>query len=355
MVARGHEVTMVSQPSVRDRALVAGCRFFAFDCVGDYVRGRPIEEQFEVVVPLITGGEIGEQLLAVASAESVNAVVLDCNLGGAAAAIETLALPSALLLHSMYTTFTDVWFAEIWPLVGPIVNDTRERFGLDTAGSWTDVFAGHDRLISVVPASFDIPVSDVPDSMRHFGFLVPKATLGDATNGVPRGDAPAVLVSLSTTYQHQEDLLQRIMDALATLTVRGLTTTGSQVDPSALRVPDNVVIADYVDHALVLDDIDALVTHAGLGTVAAALSHGVPLVCIPLGRDQHVNADRVAELGAGIALASEATADDIRAAIEQVLSVPDYRSAAAAIAASSRAGGGPAAAVDELEALLPSG
>ena len=356
MVARGHDVTIVSQPSVRDRARASGCRFIAFDGVGDYERGKTIEEQLDVVLPVITGGEIGDQLLAVARDERPEAIVLDCNLGGAAAAVETLSAPSALLLHSMYTTFTDVWFAEIWPLVGPIVNETRERFGLDAAGSWTDVFAGHERLISVVPASFDIAVAAVPDSMRYFGFLVPGATqTAHARGGLPEGDAAGVLVSLSTTYQHQEALLQTILDALMSRTVRALATTGAHVDPASLRVPANVAVAEHVDHAHVLDAVDVLVTHAGLGTVAAGLSHGVPLVCVPLGRDQHVNADRIAELGAGIALRPDASSDEIGAAIDQVLADDGYRRGAAAIASASRASGGPSAAVAELESLLPGG
>jgi MGT family glycosyltransferase len=282
--------------------------------------------------------------------------VLDCNLAGAAAAVETLGAPSVLLLHSMFVTFTDVWFAEIWPLVAPIINETRERFGLDTAGSWTDVFAGHDRLLSVVPSSFDIPVAGVvPKSMRYFGFLIPKATSVDVELGLPEGDAPAVLVGLSTTYQRQEALLQRILDALETRTVRALVTTGRQIDPASLRLPSNAAVASYVDHALVLDDVDVLVTHAGLGTVAAGLSHGIPLICVPLGRDQHVNAARVAELGAGLALAPDATTDEIGAAIDRVLSDDRYRLGAAAVASASRASGGAPAAVDELESLLPRG
>jgi UDP:flavonoid glycosyltransferase YjiC (YdhE family) len=63
----------------------------------------------------------------------------------------------------------------------------------------------------------------------------------------------------------------------------------------------------------------AAVTHAGLGTVAAALSAGVALVCIPSGRDQADNAVRVVEASAGVRLSSRARPRAIRAAIERVL------------------------------------
>ena len=46
----------------------------------------------------------------------------------------------------------------------------------------------------------------------------------------------------------------------------------------------------------------AMVAHGGAGTTLAALTAGVPLVLLPLSADQPINARRVAELGAGLAL-----------------------------------------------------
>ena len=45
---------------------------------------------------------------------------------------------------------------------------------------------------------------------------------------------------------------------------------------------------------------DAVITHGGHGTVSKALALGVPLVCVPLGRDQFDIAARVAYRGAGV-------------------------------------------------------
>jgi len=95
-----------------------------------------------------------------------------------------------------------------------------------------------------------------------------------------------------------------------------------------------------------------MVTHAGLGSVAAALSQGVPLVCTPMGRDQHLNAQRTAHLGAAIDVGADPGADTIAAAVRTVLADPSYGEAAARIASVSRRSGGPAAAVTDLESLL---
>jgi MGT family glycosyltransferase len=142
-----------------------------------------------------------------------------------------------------------------------------------------------------------------------------------------------------------------ILDALGVLDVRAVATTGRPLAGRAVRAPANVGVTEFVPHALVLGETDLMITHAGLGSVAAALSFGVPLVCTPLGRDQPLNAERVAKLGAGVALDGEPEPDDIARAVEHVLSDPSYAKAARAIAEEGAAEGGPAAAAAELESL----
>jgi len=352
LVRRGHEVSVLSQPSVQDRAERAGCRFTAFSSIPDYERRRSLEDQLEVTVPAITGRAIGDDLTRLAGERKADLLVVDANLAGGLAAAEALAQPSVVLLHSMYTTFVDTWFADFWSLIEPIVNETRSGFGLAAVDGWPAVFAAHDRLLSVVPGGFDAPVAEAPVSLRHFGFLLPRPVAVVEGTGFPDGDEPAVLVGLSTTYQGHEALLQTIVEALGGMAVRALVTTAGQVDVETLDVPANVRVVEFAPHAQVLGETAVMVTHAGLGSVAAALGAGVPLVCTPIDRDQPLNARRVAELGAGIALGPDASGDEIARAVGQVLIDPRYRTAAEAIAGASRDGGGAPAAAAELEALL---
>ena len=354
VLRRGHRVTVLGQPSIGERATGLGCRFVAFGALPDYDRTTTLEQQIDVAVVALAGRSPGDDLLAVAAADEVDVVVVDCNLAGAAAAAETLDIPSVLLLHSMFRTFVDTWFADYWPLLAPIVNDTRRSYGLDECGSWPDVFSRHDRLFSVVPETFEAPTAPMPASLRHFGFLVPAADQGELPPGVlPDGDDPVALVGLSTTYQHQERLLGAIVEALAGLPVRALVTTGPGLDLGELRPTPNVVVRDYVAHQLLLPHTDIVITHAGLGTVAAALSNGVPLVCAPIGRDQALNAERVVALGAGRMVGSEPSVSAVAAGVTAVLAEPSYRTAARALAAASREAGGAAAAAAEIESLLP--
>jgi MGT family glycosyltransferase len=353
MVARGHEVTVLSQPCVRERAVEAGASFEPFADFGDYATDVAIEEQLDLVLTSLAGVGTGEQLAAIAESVGADAVMVDCNLAAATAAAEALPMPSAVLFHSMYATFTDVWFAELWPLLHESVNAARSAFGVPAAAGWPDVFAGQQLLLAAVPASFDAPVAAVPSTLRHHGFLVPEAA---AVVGPPiapaRDGEPTVLVSLSTTHLGQADLLERIVAGVGSRDVRGLVTTGGQADPRSLGAAGHVQCFDWLPHPAVLPETDVVVTHGGLGTCAGALSHGVPLVCLPLGRDQHLNAARVEAVGAGVSLPSDASPHAIAEALDLVLGDPAYTAAARRIADESRAAGGATAAVTDLESLL---
>jgi UDP:flavonoid glycosyltransferase YjiC (YdhE family) len=351
LVRSGHDVAILSQPSVRHRAEDAGCRFFAFSAVLDYEARKPLEEQVGPAVA-ICGRAVGDDLTKLGRHLKADVVVVDANLAGGLAAAEVLPQPSVVLLHSMYKTFVDVWFAELWPLLGPAINQTRADYGLGEVDSWLDVFKPHDLMVSVVPADFEAPVPRLPARMRHFGFLVPSDLARPAPAPYPDGGGPTVLVSLSTTYQRQERLLQAILDALGGLNVRGLAATAGQVDADALSVPPNVVLTDYISHAAVLGETDVVVTHGGLGSVAAALNAGVPLVCTPIGRDQPLNAEQVVRLGAGLNVGSDPTAARVTDAIEEVVSHPGYAQCARALSDASAQAGGPPALAAELQKLI---
>jgi UDP:flavonoid glycosyltransferase YjiC (YdhE family) len=96
----------------------------------------------------------------------------------------------------------------------------------------------------------------------------------------------------------------------------------------------------------------AVVSHGGSGSVIGALTHGLPMVLLPMGADQPLNAARCADLGIARALdAVEATPETVRAAVATVLTDPSYRRAAERLRDEIAALPGPAHAVVLLERL----
>jgi UDP:flavonoid glycosyltransferase YjiC (YdhE family) len=98
-----------------------------------------------------------------------------------------------------------------------------------------------------------------------------------------------------------------------------------------------------------------MITHGGHGTVMKALIAGVPLVVVPLGRDQPDNAGRVVYAGAGIRLRKNANASALQTAIGRVIEDPRYRSAARRMAARLASERDDNRAVDELEQVAARG
>ena len=163
---------------------------------------------------------------------------------------------------------------------------------------------------------------------------------------------PLVLVSLSTSEQGQADLLQRCVDAVAQLPVRAIVTTGPSIDPASVHAGATTQVVRYVPHAEILPSAALVITHAGAGTTMAALGHGVPLVCTPMGRDQFYNADQVQTLGAGRMLMPDSSCDAIAQAAADVLGDERFAAGAQHMAATIGGYGGAAEAASALEALV---
>jgi UDP:flavonoid glycosyltransferase YjiC (YdhE family) len=102
---------------------------------------------------------------------------------------------------------------------------------------------------------------------------------------------------------------------------------------------------------MVLPHADVVVTHCGHGTVIKSLANGVPLLCMPVGRDQPDTAARVVASGAGLRLRPGAGPRAIAAGLERILSEPSFRDAAGAMAAAIAADRKTDRAVETIESL----
>jgi MGT family glycosyltransferase len=163
---------------------------------------------------------------------------------------------------------------------------------------------------------------------------------------------PLVLVSLSTTYQAQDNVIRRLLRAIEDLPVHVMVTLGYSMSPDQFQAPANVTLVSFVPHQWILPHTALAITHGGHGTVLGALSYGVPLICMPMGRDQGDVAARVVWLGAGIRISQKATPQTFRSAITRALNESGYRDKARTIASMMARKNEPARALIELETLI---
>jgi UDP:flavonoid glycosyltransferase YjiC (YdhE family) len=86
--------------------------------------------------------------------------------------------------------------------------------------------------------------------------------------------------------------------------------------------------------------------------VTRSLLNGIPLLVIPMGRDQMDNATRVVTRGAGLSLMDSATEDEIAIAAARLLTEPHFRAAAAKLRKAMAADVASGALVAEMEEIV---
>jgi UDP:flavonoid glycosyltransferase YjiC (YdhE family) len=189
-----------------------------------------------------------------------------------------------------------------------------------------------DRLLILTSPAFDYP-GPVPANARWAGAVTDPDLPPPRSSDGPLRQRKAVLVSFSTTFQRQAAVLGRAIEALAGLPVEAVVTCGPAIKPSQLPAAPNVRIIAAAPHHELLPTTDLVITHGGHGTVSAALRHGVPVLCLPMGRDQREVAARAVWHGAGISASAHTSTARLRSLIRMALSEPSLRVAAGQLAA----------------------
>ena len=238
----------------------------------------------------------------------------------------------------------------LWNKGLPELNQARASLGLAPLGRLLEQYERPERVLALTGAAFDFPAA-LPANVRYVGPQLDDPEWAEPWSPT-EDDRPFVLVAMSTTFMDHVEQLQRAVTALGSLPVRGLVTTGPAVDPEQIESPDGVAVVRSAPHREVLAHTDVLVTHGGHGTVVKGLVAGVPIVCMPTGRDQPDNAARVVHRGAGVKVSRGASPAKVAAAVRQVLDDPSYRRCAVRLGEQLRAEAESGAALAELEALV---
>lgn len=235
----------------------------------------------------------------------------------------------------------------------PILNKARRDLGLLPVASAFDYFDRADRVLLAISQAFDFEADMLPSNYRYIGPLLDEPGWSRSGPSVwPETKRPRVLIAGSTGAQNQTDLLQRIVRAFGTVEAEAILTTGPNVRAEDLAVPGNVRVVAAASHDVLMAEADLVVSQGGHGTVSRALLHGVPLLVMPMGRDQADNAARVEARGAGLRLAADASETDIAAAMRRLLAERRFRDAASALSAAMRADIDAVGLVREIEAMV---
>jgi MGT family glycosyltransferase len=394
LIARGHQVHVLADPTVSDGAAAAGCTFSPWRRGPHRTSHDPAQDllkDWESNNPLVMLQRVRDRFIAgpcadfaADTAEAIedfgpDAVVADAFLFGSIIAAQAVPIPVALVVTNIWimptrgappigpgfalakTVLGRTRDAAMLALVNrlfraglPPVNSARATYGLAPLSSFYDQALTADRILVTTSPAFDYAAGSVPANVRYVGPILDDPSWVEPwTSPWPESDGhPLVLVGFSSTYQNQGPLLRLVVEALSALPVRAVVTVGQMLDPDEVPPAHNVAVVRSAPHTQVLARASLVVSHCGHGTTIKTLAAGVPMVCIPMGRDQNDTAARVVHHGAGLRLSPKASVTEIRKTVQKVLADPSFRTNASRLASSITDDRLHADVVTELESMV---
>jgi UDP:flavonoid glycosyltransferase YjiC (YdhE family) len=145
----------------------------------------------------------------------------------------------------------------------------------------------------------------------------PEATY-DLPPELAERDGALIYLSLGSLGSADVELMQRLVDVLATTEHRVIVSKGPLADQITLH--DNQTGEGFLPQPAILPMADLVITHGGNNTVTEAFHHGKPMIVMPLFWDQVDNAQRVDETGFGKRLSTYGFRDEeLTGAIDTLL------------------------------------
>jgi MGT family glycosyltransferase len=373
LLERGHLVHVLGDPTIEQRAVALGCTFSAWRRAPHRTSLDPAEDLFrdwEVSNPLVVlrnfrdgfmagpAGDFAADTLDTVTAVEPAALLADGMMLGAMVAGQAARLPVAALIPNIWMIPTPgvpavgPGFAPAKTALGrtrdrvmravanrlvdgglPALNAARTTHGLAPLTSLWQQVLEVDRILVLTSAAFDFAAPAVPDNVRYVGPVLDDPQWAEPWEPPwPEDDRPLVLVGFSSNFQDQGPQLRRVVEALSTLPVRAVVTLGQMLDAAEVNPTGNVAVVASAPHSRILPQASLVVTHCGHGTTLKALAAGVPMVCMPMGRDQHDTAARVVHHGAGMRLRPAASVARIRSAVADMLGDDRFKANAARLA-----------------------
>jgi len=344
----GHEVAFASVALFRSRIETTG--FHCFPAGLDWlesqaeqafpeIRELSLEEQSFWFMTHVFAGIAAERmatdLLVLCRHWKPDVIVRsEFEFGGCIAA-ERLNIPHATVSLGLFIA------AEILrPLIGKKLNELRTALGLAEDPKLEMLY--RFLYLCFGPPSYQFAESSL---VPVFHSLRPTIFDCSGTEELPEWvkslpERPTVHATLGTIFSNVTEVYLTIAEALADEQVNVILTTGRKQNlMERIHGGSNLHIESYIPHTLLLPYCDVVITHGGAGTTMSVLSHGLPMVIIPMSADHPFHAMRCAALGVACVIKqagqfdsylfdryyAELSPDSIRGAVAEVLNNPDYK------------------------------
>ncbi|MGP3940867.1 macrolide family glycosyltransferase [Streptomyces sp. 6N106] len=362
LVARGHRVTYANDPFVADVIKPTGAEFVPFESTLPVADNDWPEDPIAAMTVFLDDA-IGvlPQLRAVYDRDPADLYLYDIGAYAARALAEAQGRPVVQVSPTIvaWEGYHDEFGAQIMSLPGAEAYQEKFAAWLAGAGATTtepNAFSGlPPRCVALIPRAMQ-PNADRVNT-EVVTFVGP--CLGDrADQGGwerPAGAEKVLLISLGSAYTRQAGFYRECVAAFGELPGwHVVLQIGKYVDPGELgEIPANIEVHNWVPQLAILERADAFITHAGMGGSNEGLYTGCPMIAVPQGAEQAMNADRLVELGVARRIdTADATAEVLRAALTELTADPEVARVSARLRDEVRAEGGTGRAADLIEDAL---
>ena len=335
----GHEVSFATSALFGPIVQATGFRVFAAgldwlesdkSTVPDELKPKPgstLEEYFAQQFVAASAESLARDVVDLGRTWRPDVIVHERTEFGGAIAADALGIPAVAVQVGSPSLITSAVLAA----VEKPYNAARAGLGLppdDGLAALAD-----EVVLSFAPPSLHDPSVPLP---RNFVSFRPMALDRSSAARLPAWaerlgqERPVVYATLGTVFNqpaYELPFFPAVLDGLRDEPLDLVITVGPDVDPASLgRQPANVHVERYLPQSLLFPRCSVVVSHGGYGTVLAAIEHGIPMIVVPFGADQPINARSVERLGLGQVIDEEdLTPDRLRSAVRSLLDEPAWR------------------------------
>lgn len=267
----------------------------------------------------MTAGRLADDVVRLADRWRPDVIVRETTEYGGALAAQVLGTAWAALQVASPSLMT----ADVLAEVAVALDEARGRIGLAPD---PDLRALREELVvCFAPPELHAPGVPLPPGLRSFhpGQAPNPDPLPEALRGLGR-ERQLVYATLGTVFNdptYELPFFPSVQAGLQDAPVDLLMTVGPNVDPGILgEQRSGAHVASYVSQRAVLERSAVVICHGGYGTLLDAVDAAVPLIVVPFGADQYINAATVERLGIGLAIDEDAMTPEVtRAAVDRLV------------------------------------
>jgi MGT family glycosyltransferase len=291
--------------------------------------------------------------------------------------IPFISVASALMINEDYSlppfntnwNYNPAWWAklrnyagyQLLTLVGrpvrQVINEYRREWKLPAYTSFNQYYSELAQLTQQ-PAEFEFPRQSLPKCFHFTGpYHNPSTREPISFPWEKLTGQPLIYASMGTLQNRLIGIFHTIAEACTGLNAQLVISLGGGISPESLpELPGSPLVVKYAPQLELLQNTTLTITHAGMNTTLESLSHGVPMVAIPITNDQPGVAARIAWTGTGEVIPlSRLNVPKLRNAIERVLTQASYKQNALRLQQAIHRAGGVCRAADIIEQAVFTG